>query len=609
VTSTLTARPAGTRLRPLYATGFIHGFALWYAVEKLFMKSIGFNDFLITIATITYIVVMTAANLPLGVLADRWSRKGVLYLATCALITGTLICGLSHGFWMYAAGLSVWGVFYACYAGTYDSIIYDTVLEETGSADSYEHWFGRVQMYDSVAFITGALASAVVANFVSLRAEFFLTIPITCCAFFTLSRFREPSLHKQAERVRLRTHLGQLWKAMTASSAVAWIAAALVCNLLAMRLIFEFMQLWYLGLALPAALFGPSFALVYGGSWMGGKFADRLRRPAVILTAGLLVLAASAGLMFRVAPVAVGAQVVAIAGIIALQVVLSGYLHDAMPSSIRAGASSMVSTASMLAFLPVALGFGVVARDYSIFRASWLVIGAIAGMTVALAVVVARNLESRYVLRLMAAVAAGLIVAAGAVAGYELMRGPVVSITAGTTAAPPARAAIDPVPLDPGLPRPFRPSRPPVTSAPVFPAQPIVPASPASPVPALPASPSPSPTAPPPSAAPPSPPPPVSPSPSPTSPAPTAPSSSPASPSPTPTSPSPTPTVTSPSPTPTYPSPSPTSPSPSPTSPSPTSSYPSPSPSSAAPSPASPTPTGPSPSSPYPAAWPSARGG
>ena len=85
MTSTLTARPVGKRLRPLYATGFIHGFALWYAVEKLFMKSIGFNDFLITIVTITYIVVMTAANLPLGVLADRWSRKGVLYLATCAL--------------------------------------------------------------------------------------------------------------------------------------------------------------------------------------------------------------------------------------------------------------------------------------------------------------------------------------------------------------------------------------------------------------------------------------------------------------------------------------------------------------------------------------------
>src|SRR5262249_15363876 len=171
------------------------------------------------------------------------------------------------------------------------------------------------------------------------------------------------------------------------------------------------------------------------------------------------------------AAVACGAQVAAIAGIIALRVGLGGSLHDAMPSSIRAGASSMVSTASMLAFLPVALGFGVVARDQSIFRASWVVIAAIAGMTVALGVVVGRKAGSRYVLRLMAAVAAGLIVAALAVAGYELGRGPAASVKAGTTAAPAVRAAADPVPVDPGLPRPFRPGGPPVTPAPVRPAQ------------------------------------------------------------------------------------------------------------------------------------------
>src|SRR6266699_6214840 len=203
MTTTLAARPIDTRLRPLYATGFIHGFALWYSIEKLFMRSIGLNDYLITIATLVYIVVMMIANIPLGILADRWSRKGVLYLATCALIASSLVCGLSHGLAMYATGISVWGLFYAAYAGTYDSVIYDVVLEETGSADSFERFYGRVQMYDSAAFITGALASALVAHFASLRAEFFLTIPVTCCAFLTLHGFREPSLHKAAERVRL----------------------------------------------------------------------------------------------------------------------------------------------------------------------------------------------------------------------------------------------------------------------------------------------------------------------------------------------------------------------------------------------------------------------
>ncbi len=105
MSGTPVAQPVKKRLRPLYATGFIHSFVLWYSIEKLFMRSVGLNDYLITIATLVYIVVMMTANIPLGILADRWSRKGVLYIATCALIGSSLVCGLSHGLAMYAAGL------------------------------------------------------------------------------------------------------------------------------------------------------------------------------------------------------------------------------------------------------------------------------------------------------------------------------------------------------------------------------------------------------------------------------------------------------------------------------------------------------------------------
>src|ERR1700746_3446450 len=121
VTSPSAAEPVKKRLRPLYATGFIHSFVLWYSIEKLFMRSVGLNDYLITIATLVYIVIMMVANIPLGVLADRWSRKGVLYIATCALIGSSLVCGLSQGLALYATGISVWGLFYAAYAGIYDS--------------------------------------------------------------------------------------------------------------------------------------------------------------------------------------------------------------------------------------------------------------------------------------------------------------------------------------------------------------------------------------------------------------------------------------------------------------------------------------------------------
>lgn len=375
--STLAARPSkpiGRRLRPLYVTAFIHGFVLWYSIEKLFMRSIGLNDYLITVATLVYIAVMTLANIPLGMLADRWSRKGVLYVATCALIASSLVCGLSHGLVAYAAGISAWGVYYAAYAGTYDSVIYDVLMEETGSADGFGRCYGRVQMFDSAAFIMSALLSAYVARYASLRVEYFLTVPFTCCAFLTLRRFREPSLHLRAPGGHLLAHLGQILRAATRAE-VGWIVVALVANCVTLRLLIEFCQLWYLGLALPAALYGPGCALLHSGAWGGSALAGRLRSGRVVLVAALATCASATGLFARSPAMVIGAQVAVITGVTPLNIVLTRRLHEAMPSNIRAGASSVVSTIGYGVFVPATLGLGLVSRAHGIFEASVFVAG------------------------------------------------------------------------------------------------------------------------------------------------------------------------------------------------------------------------------------------
>jgi MFS family permease len=377
------AQPVKKRLRPLYATGFIHSFVLWYSIEKLFMRSAGLNDYLITIATLVYIVVMMTANIPLGILADRWSRKGVLYIATCALIGSSLVCGLSHGLAMYATGISVWGLFYAAYAGTYDSAIYDVVLEETGSAEAFERCYGRVQMFEATAFITSALFSAAVARY-GLRLEYFLTIPFTCCAFATLRRFREPGLHRTVLRPHLAAHLGQLVRG-TARGHVGWIVVALVANCVVMRLLIEFYQLWYLGLALPVIWYGPSCALMYGGAWGGGALASWLRGGRAVLVAGLGTLAMASGLFVQDPRVVVGAQVATIFGVTVLNIVLARHLHDAMPSTIRAGVSSVVSTIGYGVFVPAALAFGLFSRGHGIFAASVFVVVPLGVMCLAVA--------------------------------------------------------------------------------------------------------------------------------------------------------------------------------------------------------------------------------
>ena len=59
------------------------------------------------------------------------------------------------------------GVYFALNSGTVDSVVYDTVLEETGSSGLYEKWIGRVRMVESLALAGSALAGGVLAGLVS----------------------------------------------------------------------------------------------------------------------------------------------------------------------------------------------------------------------------------------------------------------------------------------------------------------------------------------------------------------------------------------------------------------------------------------------------------
>src|SRR5262245_34134915 len=84
------------RLAPLYAATFLQNLALWVPVEKLFMTSIGFNAASIGAMAAVYAVVVPVLEVPSGVLADRWSRRGVLVLASIAGVLSVLVGGISQ---------------------------------------------------------------------------------------------------------------------------------------------------------------------------------------------------------------------------------------------------------------------------------------------------------------------------------------------------------------------------------------------------------------------------------------------------------------------------------------------------------------------------------
>ena len=339
------------------------------------MKSIGINDAGVAIIVVIFTLVMMVANIPLGVLADRWSRKGVLAVATVFLISGTIIEGFSGNFLAYLVGSCLWGLYYAGYTGTYDSVVYDVLVEETGSATKFELYYGKIQLYDGIALVLSSLLCTAVVHFFTLRAAYFVTIPFSCMALVTLWAFREPQVHKNLTKSLLGAHIRETLRAIFRRKEILWLTLSLMLLTIATRIVLEFDQLWLIALAMPLFLYGPINALLLTAYGASGIVANLVKnRRMVIMAFGLTTAIASICLLYHVLTLTIMALFTIIAAVMALEVVVNRWLHDMLTSNIRAGASSTITTLGYAAFLPVGLIFGYVSHESSIFRASWIII-------------------------------------------------------------------------------------------------------------------------------------------------------------------------------------------------------------------------------------------
>lgn len=74
------------------------------------MLSIGFNTATIGVMLAALSIVMLVVETPSGILADRWSRKGVMVLGCLALLASALIGAFSFNEPVYILSTMFWGV-------------------------------------------------------------------------------------------------------------------------------------------------------------------------------------------------------------------------------------------------------------------------------------------------------------------------------------------------------------------------------------------------------------------------------------------------------------------------------------------------------------------
>ena len=377
------------RLTPLYFATFLQSLALWVPIEKLFMTTIGFNPASIGVMAAIYAVVVPVLEVPSGVLADRWSRRGVLILGSIAAMLSVLVGGLSQSVAMYMVAAGLLGVFFALQSGTLESVVYDTVLEETGGSQAFEKTMGGVRLVESAALVTGALAGGAIAASVSLRSTYFLTAPLLVASSIVLLRFREPRLHKAEESQSLRRQVAATYRTILTRGRLRAVVALTIAGSVIMQGILEFGPLWLVALAVPAILYGPHWAGLTSALGLGGLLGGQAwitRRLAAALIAAGIVSCCVVLALSQVALVVVGVQVLLILLLVAVSIPVLRQMHDAVPSTIRAGVASGVGTLTWLTFVPFALVFGAVSGRAGVDRAGWLFVAL--GLVAALLILV-----------------------------------------------------------------------------------------------------------------------------------------------------------------------------------------------------------------------------
>jgi MFS family permease len=365
------------RLLPLYIAAFFQGLVLWAPIEKVFLRSLGFDQAALGLMAACYSSLIPLLDLFSGILADRWSRKGILMLASVAAMLNALLGGLSHNVPTYLVSTLFFGVEVALVSGTYESILYDTLLEHTGESHAFEKRLSQVKLLNSLALLISALAGGLVATLLSPRLAYFGTIPLVAISLGALLIFQEPHLHRSEGRASLARHLRAISQTLFRRGKTLRIVTVLLTTSLLLSVIFEFGPLWQLALAAPVGLYGLANAAVLSargvGSWLAARLT--LSKPATIVVVAVLLVSSLALVVVKSVVVVILAQGVLVAGGVGVSMVFTRLLHDSLPSGMRAGAASGVGALSSMAFVLFALLFGVVSQHVGVFHAGWMVVG------------------------------------------------------------------------------------------------------------------------------------------------------------------------------------------------------------------------------------------
>jgi MFS family permease len=328
-----------------------------YPLYALLFLDTGLSGAQISMLFAVWSITSFVTEVPAGVLADRWSRRGVVVLAGVLQAAGFAVWTAAPEAWAFAVGFVIWGISGALVSGASEALVYDG-LAAVGAEGSYARVNGWMTSAELLVQVPTAFAASALFAVGGYPLVGWASVAVCLAAAALALRFPEaPRTEADGEDETLRE--GVVESLRSPSLRVLVLSVALIGGLDAIEEYFPVLAGDW-GVPTTAVPFAVLVIALAGaaGAALGGR-ADRLRGGTL-----LALLVAAAGCLALAAVWARPAALVAVAVFYALYlavlVVAEARLQDGIASTHRATITSVaglgIEVASLLVFAAWALG-------------------------------------------------------------------------------------------------------------------------------------------------------------------------------------------------------------------------------------------------------------